>query len=410
MKVLIVNSSDKQGGAARAAYRLHKSLLDIGIESQMLVQSKTSDDITVIGPKTKTQKAFGKIRPTLDMIPVLNYEKRSNSLFSPSWLPFSNIVSEINRINPDVVHLHWITGGMLRIEDILNIKAPIVWSLHDNWSFTGGCHVNWGCEKFKSDCGSCPRLGSDKDNDLSRKIYSRKQRVYSQLPNIKIVGLSNWLAKCASESSLFKNKDVICLPNPINTSIYSPFNKNEARRLLNLPTNKKLIIFGAINATSDINKGFSELSQALELIDSNNVELAVFGASHPQGTSVLKHKTHYIGHLYDDISLRLMYSAADVMVVPSLQENLSNAIMESLSCGTPVVGFDVGGNSDLIDHLENGYLANELSVEDLAKGIEWVLHEANYNEISKNSRIKITSNFDSKVIANKYFKLYKSVK
>lgn len=409
MKVLIVNSSDIQGGAARATYRLHKSLLGIGVDSQMLVQSKSTDDVTVIGPSTKIQQAIAKIRPTLDSIPVLNYKKRSKSLFSPSWLPFSNIVKTINMINPDVVHLHWITGGMMRIEDILNINAPIIWSLHDNWSFTGGCHVKWECENYKKMCGECPRLGSNNVNDLSRKVYNRKKKIYNQLPNIKIVALSNWLANCARDSSLLKGHSVVNLPNPIDINIYSPIDKNRARNLLNLPTNKKLILFGAMNATSDINKGFSKLTQALDIIDSNNTEIIVFGSSQSQDSNSFRQKIHYIGHLYDDISLRILYSAADVMIVPSLQENLSNVIMESLACGTPVVGFNVGGNSDLIDHLENGYLAENLSVEDLSKGIEWVLFESIEKEISKKSRMKVVNNFESKKIAKKYLELYKSI-
>jgi glycosyltransferase involved in cell wall biosynthesis len=282
MKVLIVNTSDIQGGAARAAYRLHQSLLVQGIDSYMLVQSKTSDDHTVTGPQTKIQKAVGKLRPHLDSLPVRAYKNRTKTLFSPSWLPFSNIVEQINAINPDVVHLHWVAGGMMRIEDIAKINAPIVWSLHDNWAFTGGCHIMWECERYKQNCGACPRLGSHKDYDLSRKIYTRKQKTFNKLENIKIVALSNWLANCARQSSLFKDHEVLCLPNPINTNSYAPFDKTQARTLFNLPQDKKLIAFGAMSATSDINKGFKELFQALEKLDSDNTELVVFGSSQPE--------------------------------------------------------------------------------------------------------------------------------
>ena len=149
MKVLIVNTSDIEGGAARAAYRLHKALLTEGVDSQMLVQSKSSDDFTVLGPQTKFQKAMGKLRPTLDSIPVRRYPERTKTLFSPSWVPFAGLVDKINAINPDVVHLHWIAGGMMRIEDLAKINAPIVWSLHDNWAFTGGCHIMWECERYQ---------------------------------------------------------------------------------------------------------------------------------------------------------------------------------------------------------------------------------------------------------------------
>jgi glycosyltransferase involved in cell wall biosynthesis len=380
-----------------------------GVDSQMLVQSKSSDDYTVTGPQSKIQKAMGKLRPHLDSLPVRFYQNRTKTLFSPSWLPFSNIVEQINAINPDVVHLHWIAGGMMRIEDIAKIKAPVVWSLHDNWAFTGGCHIMWECDKYKQTCGTCPRLASAKENDLSRKIYNRKQQTFAKLPNMKIVGLSNWLANCARESSLFKNHEVVCLPNPINVDTYAPFDKKQARNLFNLPQDKKLIAFGAMSATSDINKGFKELSQALELLDSENTELVVFGSSQPQTPQGFKQKAHYLGHLHDDVSLRVLYSAADVMVVPSLQENLSNAIMESLACGTPVVGFDIGGNSDLIVHQKTGYLAQPFSETDLAAGIDWVLNAPNYPELCQNAREKVLREFDSKVVAAKYIELYESV-
>ncbi len=409
MKILIVNTSDIQGGAARAAYRLHQALLVAGVDSQILAQSKAADDFTVMGPESKIQKALSKIRPTLDSLPVSRYKDRTKTLFSPSWLPFAGFVDKINAINPDVVHLHWIAGGMMRIEDLSKIKAPIVWSLHDNWAFTGGCHIMWECDRYKQSCGTCPRLGSSKENDLSRKVYTRKLKTFSHLPNMKIIGLSNWLANCAKQSSLFKNHDVLCLPNPINTERFAPFHKYQARTLLNLPHNKKLIAFGAMSATSDINKGFKELAQALEKHDADNTELVVFGSSQPKTPQGFKQKAHYLGHLHDDVSLRVLYSAADVMVVPSLQENLSNAIMESLACGTPVVSFNVGGNADLVDHQVSGYLAQAFDVADLAVGIDWVLSHPAPEKLSQAARQKVLSTFDSHIVARRYIELYQSV-
>jgi len=281
MKILIVSKSDIQGGAARAAYRLHHALLAEGVYSQMLVQSKSSDDFTVIGLQTKFQKAIGIIRPTLDSIPVLRYKERTKTLFSPSWVPFSNVVERINEINPDVVHLHWIAGGMMRIEDIAKIKAPIVWSLHDMWAFTGGCHYDEECAGYQKQCGACPVLGSQQDKDLSCKIWLRKQTAFAQLPNMTIIGLSKWLADCASSSSLFANNPVVNLPNPLDTDLFSPSDNTQARALFNLPADKKLILFGAMGATSDPRKGFKEPAQALENL-SSDYELVVFGSSQPQ--------------------------------------------------------------------------------------------------------------------------------
>ncbi|MDF1584688.1 MAG: glycosyltransferase family 4 protein [Methyloprofundus sp.] len=408
MKALIVNTSDIQGGAARAAYRLHQALLAEGVDSQMLVQSKSSDDFTVLGPQTKFQKALGKMRPTLDSIPVRRYPARTKTLFSPSWLPFAGLVDKINAIKPDVVHLHWIAGGMMRIEDLAKIKAPIVWSLHDMWAFTGGCHYDENCEGYKKHCGNCKVLVSDKSNDLSRGIYNRKAKVFDTLENLTIIGLSRWLASCAEASQLLKDKPIICLPNPIDTMVFAPFDRLQARELLKLPLDKKLILFGAMGATSDPRKGFRELAQALDHLPAE-YELVVFGSSAPQTPQGFKQKAHYLGQLHDDVSLRVLYSAANVMVVPSLQENLSNAIMESIACGTPVVGFDIGGNSDLVDHQINGYLARPFDTNDLANGIDWVLSAINYNQLCENAREKVVSTFDSRLVANQYIELYQHI-
>ncbi|WP_133013312.1 glycosyltransferase family 4 protein [Marinomonas flavescens] len=403
MKVLIVNTSDILGGAARAAYRLHQSLLAEGVDSQMLVQSKSSDDFTVHGPVTKIRKGLAKLRPLLDSLPVRFYKNRTQTLFSPSWLPFSDIVSRINQINPDVVHLHWIAGGMMRIEDIAKIKAPIVWSLHDMWPFTDGYHYD---AKFDIENNVLPEIAK---SALQSNNLKRKRKAYRKVENMTIVGLSEWLANCSKKSDVLGDKNHIRLPNPINTSAYSPFSKIKARELLNLPLDKNLILFGAMGATSDPRKGYKQLSDALKAVDSKNTELIVFGSSAPNNGNVFSQKTHYLGTLHDDVTLRVLYSAADVIVVPSLQENLSNAIMESLACGTPVVGFDIGGNSDLIDHKSNGYLAKPYNTVDLAEGISWVLNHPMPSELSTNAREKVLANFDSKLVATQYIDLYKGI-
>ena len=257
MKILIVNTSDIQGGAARAAYRLHKALLAKNVDSQMLVQNKITDDFTVQTiSKTKIQKGVSLLRPFLDSIPTRFYKNKTKTLFSPSWLGFSNIINSINAINPDVVHLHWVCGGMIKIEEMSQIKAPIVWSLHDNWAFTGGCHVMWECEKYQNECGACPRLGSGIENDLSKKIFKRKKKFFTQKEDITIVGLSQWLNEASKNSALLKDKKHVNLPNPINVDTFKPFDKLKSRELWGLSKVKKLILFLTIGATSNINKGF----------------------------------------------------------------------------------------------------------------------------------------------------------
>jgi glycosyltransferase involved in cell wall biosynthesis len=408
MKILIVNISDIQGGAARAAYRLHRALVAEGIDSRMLVQSKSSDDYTVTGPETKVQKALGLVRPVLDIVPVGYYKNRTQTLFSPAWLPFSGLVGQINALAPDVVHLQWVAGGMLRIEELARIKAPVVWTLHDMWPFTGGCHYDEGCAGYEQACGRCPVLRSNTAEDMSRKGLRRKQKVVAKLPKMIIVGISSWLAECAASSSVFKNHRVVHLPNLIDTQLYAPFGQIDARRLLNLPTDKKLILFGAIRATSDPRKGFLELTQALQDVPEDH-ELVVFGSGEPGVPYAYKQKVHYLGYLHDDVSLRVLYSAADVMVVPSLQEAFGQTASESMACGTPVVAFRSTGLLDIVDHRENGFLAEPFDTRDLARGVRWVLEHPNPEHLARSARQKVLQAFDRTVVAKQYIALYNAL-
>ncbi|EQB39071.1 hypothetical protein M947_07880 [Sulfurimonas hongkongensis] len=409
MKILIVNTSDTQGGAARAAYRLHTALLAQDVDTQMLVLNKSSDDYRVIAQQRKITKYFNRLRPLIDSLAVRFYKERSKALFSPSWFGFSNIVDKINEINPDIVHLHWICGGMIRVQDLARIKAPIVWSLHDNWAFTGGCHIMWECQKYKDECGACPRLRSNKENDLSKRVFKKKQKAFGLKKDMTIVGLSRWLNDCSKSSTLLKEKKHVDLPNPIDTKTFKPFNKEKARELWNLPQDKKLVLFGANSATNDINKGFKELKDALKMLKDRDIEFVIFGSSKPKSAPDFGFKTHYLGHLHDDVSLVTLYSAVDVMVVPSLQEAFGQTASEAMACKTPVVAFGHSGLLDIVDHKQNGYLAKPFESEDLACGIEWVLNTSNYDKLCTDAREKVLREFDSVVVAGKYIKLYKEI-
>lgn len=408
MKVLIINSWEKTGGAAIAANRLHKALLKAGVESVMLVMKKDSDDNTVVSPFSFLEIEYNKLLPTISVLPLLKYNKtRKKTLFSPHFMA-KDLSKIINEIDPDIVHIHWINAGFMSLKTLLKIDKPIVWSLHDMWLFTGGCHYSDSCVKFTQQCGHCTILGGSKFNDLSYEIWNKKNNIFQNC-NMVINGLSKWIMNNAKKSSLLKNKTHINLPNLIDTDLYRIFDKTIAKKIWNLPSDKKLILFGAMHATSDKRKGYQELKNALSFIQKNqNFELVIFGSSNSETISDYFY-THFIGRLNDDISLMLLYNAVDVMVVPSKQENLSNVIMESLSCGTPVVAFDIGGNSDMIDHKLNGYLAKPYDPKDLANGVEWILNNKDYEQISHNARKKVVKNFSEEVVVKKYIKLYKNL-
>ncbi len=409
MKVLIVNTFDIQGGAARAAYRLHKAFLGQDVDSQMLVQDKVSDDFTVITGDTKLQRYFAKLRPILDTIPVRFYKNRTKTLFSPAYVPSLGLAEKINALNPDIVHLHWISGGLLRVEELQKIKAPIVWNLHDMWAFTGGCHYDEHCEGYKKSCGNCRVLKSDKANDLSKKVHNRKLKAYPGIKNLTVNGSSQWISQCAKESMLFKDKLVVNIPNCIDTHLFKQIDKNFVRDLFGIPKDKKVILFGAMNSLGDPRKGAKELFEAINLLDVDNTVFVIAGSSQPEQPLKLKYPVYFISPLHDEVSLPFMYNVADVMIVPSLQENLANSIVESLSCGVPVVAFDIGGNKDMIEHRENGYLAKMGDARDMAQGIEWVLANKEYDQLVFRARDKVLSTFKSSLVAKLYISLYQRI-
>ncbi|ATA72526.1 glycosyl transferase family 1 [Capnocytophaga sp. H4358] len=409
MKILHINTTDIEGGAARAAYRLHRALLENEVDSQMLVQYKKSDDYTVhTVNKTKLGKFFCVLRSFLDSLPLkLFYKNRTKTPFSPAWVPFSKVVGRINELNPDIVHLHWINGGMLPIEDLAKIKKTIVWTLHDMWAFTGGEHIDEGQGHYLEKCGFSKVLGSSKENDLSRKGWERKNKTYSKIERLIVISPSRWIYQEAQKSSLLKNKSHIHLPNVLKTCVFKPIDKEVVRGLWGIPKEKKIILFGAMGATSDPNKGYDLLMKAIKQLSIENAEIVVFGSSKPLYEEKLNYKTTYVGRLYDDVSLVTLYNCADVMIVSSKQENLPQTVTEAMACGVPVVAFNTTGIPTIIDHKIDGYLASPFDSEDLKNGIEWVLNNENYEQLSKNAREKIERHFSNEVLISKYISLYK---
>ncbi|MEM9905342.1 MAG: glycosyltransferase family 4 protein [Cyanobacteria bacterium P01_D01_bin.44] len=412
MKPLLISTSDLKGGAARAAYRLHQGLQKINVRSQMLVQTQHSDQATVTGMNRAAGigQARASLRITLDHLPLKQYSKRSESTLSVQWLP-DRVKARVDRLDPDVINLHWVNGGFLQIETIAKFKQPVFWTLHDMWPFTGGCHYDQMCDRYTESCGACPQLGSHQAKDLSRRIWQRKAKAWKNT-DLTVVALSSWLGQCAKSSALFKEKRVEIIPNGLDTELYRPIERQIARNLLKLPQDRQLVLFGSLKATGDKRKGFHLLQPALqELAKSgwkDQLELVIFGASQPDRAPEFGLKTHYLGTLNDDLSLALAYSAADVFVLPAVQENLANTVMEALACGTPCVAFDIGGMPDMIEHHQNGYLAQPYKIDDLAQGVIWVLeHSERHQKLCARAREKVNQEFTLGIQARRYEALFR---
>jgi glycosyltransferase involved in cell wall biosynthesis len=309
--------------------------------------------------------------------------------------------------------LHWIGDGFVAAEALSEFNKPIVWTLHDMSAFTGGCYYSQECDRYTKSCGNCLILGHNKSWDLSRWVWQRKAKAWQNL-KLTVLTPSKWLADCAKSSSLLKNSDIRVIPYGLDTRTYKPCDRQTAKNILNLPQDRQLILFGALSSTSNKRKGFPLLMQALKQLsnyeNSQNWELIVFGASQPKEKLDIDFKTRYIGTLSDEIFLALIYAAADVFVAPSVQENLPNAVMEALACGTPCVAFQIGGMPDLIEHKQNGYWAHAFATEDLAQGIAWVLESRQrWQVLSSRAREKVQQEFTLEKQARRYLSVFEEV-
>jgi glycosyltransferase involved in cell wall biosynthesis len=401
MKILHINIADTEGGAARAAYRLFRQQCDVGLDATMLVSQKFSDDIRVQKPGGFAATAQVRAAAHCDRLPLRFAPHVPEGYWSLGWFP-SGIQSAMERIKPDLVHLHWIGNGFMPVSLLKHISCPIVWTLHDSWAFTGGCHLPGDCVRFRDKCGACPQLGSVNEVDVSRWTWWRKKTAWKNLP-FTIASPSRWLAEKAVSSSLIADRRVELIPNGIDTSVYQVFDMQMARSALGINPDKYVVLIGTLKLADNRQKGFREALIALAALSpdiKSKTELALFGVS--QGLTTTQH-----GVLKDDISLALLYSAADLFLMPSHSENLSNTIMESMSCGTPVVAFDVGGNSDMINHGNNGYLAAPGDCDDLARGMRWMLSDKDrLLALSSQARKKIVSEFEIGITSAYYENLY----
>ena len=414
INALLLSKSDNGGGAAIAANRINAAVIQSGVNSQMWVDNKRTDDSSISSHSGKLTGKIAKIRPALNSVPRFLTRSPATQYESFNWVP-SAWPSRVNASDCDVVHLHWYNSEMLSISDIAKISKPKVQTLHDMWSFCGSEHL--ATDSRWQTGYDLPVSGGLLDIDLQKWTWKRKLKHW--LTPHQLVAPSQWMADCVKASYLFNSWPVCVIGNPIDTDFWKPLDKYACREHLGIGKNKKIVLFGAIGGTRSLNKGFDLLLEALSIMPKQELEkivLVIFGQSR-SGIDMggLQIETFFTGHLQDQLSLRLVYNAADLLVSSSRIESFGQTTAEAHACGVPVVAFDDTGCADIVSHKKTGYLAKHCDVEDLAAGISWTLYrksgdlQSELSAMARAARENIVSRFGYDIVGKKYAEIYSKV-
>ena len=375
MKIVIINTSERTGGAAVAAGRLGKALEQAGIQVDKLVRKDTW---------------LNRFRFYWERLIIFlcNHLNRKN-LFAVSIANTGMDLSGHPSVKKaDIIHLHWI---------------------NDLWPTTAICHYPDKCKKYQSKCSQCPLQVTNSLFDLANWTYNRKKQI--GLNKIHFIGCSKWITEMAKKSSLLEGASFTSIPNPIDTYVFKPLVKKDSRKRFQLPKDKFLLLFAAAKL-SDRRKGAAYLIEACSILKqyyTDKIEIVLMGNGSEELCQALPFKVNSLGYISDTSTMVAAYSCADLFVIPSLEDNLPNTIMESMACGTPCVGFEIGGIPEMIDHRVNGYVANYKDAGDLANGIQWVLEHEDRLALSDACVKKVQENYTEEVVTKQYTALYEKL-
>lgn len=380
MQIVHITTID-EGGAYKAVARMQKALRLVGIDSQILLRNKVHSEYD------------GEVYLDNAIKSVISKGKNLlNLLFSQNDIAYEGFGSDVLKhplINKaDIVVIHWSNSFLSykSINRLLNSGKQIVFFMHDTWLFTGGCHVNLECDKYKAGCGNCPYISGDREKDLSHRNFKLKEELLRPY-SVNIAGPSKWIVNCAFQSEITSDKEISYVSNCIDGDIFSPHKDIDKLKLkYGIPVDKKIVLFGAaFNGTENKNKGFQYLLKALEYLDEKEYFLLVFGNCREEDI-IWKQDFKLLGYICSEQEMAVIYNIADVYVTPSLQESFGFTVCEAMSCGTPVVAFPVGGIKEQIIHKQNGYLAAYCDSRDIAKGIEFCGNKQEGNWLGKEAR------------------------
>lgn len=411
MRVLHINNSDIKGGASRAAHGICLAERSLGIDAGMFVQLKHGNEAFVKSASaTPAGFAAFAFRKLLDEYSIRGFTIPERGRFS---YDLAGLCIRNNRLlrQTDVIHLHWVQEGFFSLDTfnaLARMGKPIVWTLHDMWPLTGGCHYSSGCLNYMTHCGRCPSVKGYSFGDRVFRQFEKKLKIFKEL-NLNLVTCSSWLKERVLESSILKDKPVMVIPNPIDTGVYRP-----SEKVARVP-DQKTLIFGTMTI-SERRKGFHLLKAALRLLKERHPELnsrikiLVFGGAGNLDSRDLPYPAEFAGRISGDENIAAIYNRGDIFLAPSIEDNLPNTVMEALSCGIPVVAFNRGGVPDMVSG-RVGCLAEETSPESFMNAVYFMLtrSESELNEYSLQARQKVLSSYRPEDIAAKYISLYRSL-
>lgn len=404
-RLAVVAESDGPGGAGRSARELHMSFQQRGMRSRMFLSRRTTDQSNA----WSAPRGMARARAKAEYEVVEMAARERGAWFSAALLPDLKWL-RVRAYQPDVVSLHWINAGHIGVETLSLMPRPVVWTLHDMWPLTGGCHVNGDCTRYQQACGHCPALGSSASRDLSRLTFRRKELAWRRLQPTFVVAAS-WMQQAVERSSLFSDAPIVTIPRPIDTATFSPESRRAARARLGLPQRAKILAAGAHGFLTDHNKGWTLLRSALEALppQDHQVVLLLFGVSTDAPTRVGPVTVRSRGVIEDPAAMSVVYNAADLVVMPSKQEAFGRVGAEAMSCGTPVIAFGSPGPGEMVENGMTGFVVRAHDAGALREGIALALDRwDDVEKMREPCRQQALSNYSSEIVAARYEQVFRS--
>jgi glycosyltransferase involved in cell wall biosynthesis len=407
-RILHLSTYQGNGGAGRAAYALHRAMVDSGLDSRMRVGVRDSADPTVVSGGRKRLTASSLVDRQLWSL------QKSPDITWRSVAKFGCLSArEINADPSDIVNLHWVTDGFLSIEEIGRIRKPIVWTMHDMWPFTGTEHYadDNTSARWRTGYTKANRPGAESGVDLDRYTYDRKRKNWEE--GIPLVPVSNWLGDLAKESALAHLWPIRVIPNVMDTETFVPVDRDQAREQLGLPMDEPLVVFIASAGIDDHRKGWDLLAQAMNTVIAQFPDagaIVVGPVTEEQRSRDFGFTVHWIGEVLDNSIIRTAIAASDVSAVPSRADNLPLTALEAQSCGRAVVAFDTGGLPDIVEHEKSGYLSPAFDTNAFGRGLVMAIEDSRgQGHWADEARARALRLWSARAVVPAYLDLYAHV-